>query len=105
MSRRCSSPASTSRIWRYLGKAAINDTVSGAAVFGNSTAKDGWGINLGATAPAFGGKFYAAVGYMDADHSDDTAGKLKRYTVSLGYDYSLSKRPSSTPRWLHARQV
>ena len=77
---------------RYLGKAAINDTVSGAAVFGNSTAKDGWGINLGATAPAFGGKFYAAVGYMDADHSDDTAGKLKRYTVSLGYDYSLSKR-------------
>ena len=22
----------------------------------------------------------------------DTAGKLKRYTVSLGYDYSLSKR-------------
>lgn len=77
---------------RYLGKAAINDTVSGAAVFGNSTAKDGWGINLGATAPAFGGKFYAAVGYMDADHSDATAGKLKRYTVSLGYDYSLSKR-------------
>ena len=80
------------RDMRYLGKAAVDDGIAESAVFGNGVAKDGYALNFGVTAPIASGKLYAAVGYMDAESSADADKAMKRYTVSVGYDYNLSKR-------------
>lgn len=78
---------------RHLGKAATASDVAASGVFGTGVAKDGYALNVGATAPVGGaGKLYAAVGWMDAERSDDSALGMTRLTVSAGYDYSLSKR-------------
>lgn len=60
---------------------------------------DGYGIVLGAAAPAFGGTFYGTLGYLDAeDQTDDFTSKgedahdMTRWMVGVGYDYPLSKR-------------
>ncbi|MBS5492609.1 MAG: porin [Sutterella wadsworthensis] len=67
----------------------------------NGICADGWGLNLGVTAPVFGGTVLASTGYMDgeakfkvdgeesADHLD-----LNAYAFSVGYQYPLSKRTS-----------
>lgn len=64
----------------------------------------GYGISLTADAPVAGGKAMFGVGYVDAEAADsiqdaikDSYGiyadlDLKRYVVSVGYDYPFSKR-------------
>lgn len=66
---------------------------------GLNAAMDGYGVALGASVPAFGGAFLGQVGYMDADNDGgestvEYAVDVKRWNVSLGYTYSLSKRTS-----------
>lgn len=57
----------------------------------------GYSLNLGIKAPLPAGTALASVGYMYADHDDADAdvksvGKeLKRYNISLGWNYNLSK--------------
>lgn len=59
---------------------------------------EGYGVTLGATVPAFGGKAHAMVGYMDAEGEDTEFNGLNakddfnRWIVGVGYEYSLSKR-------------
>lgn len=59
---------------------------------------EGFGVTLGATAPLFGGKAHAMVGYMDAEGEDTEFGgkydkdDFTRWLVGFGYEYSLSKR-------------
>ena len=58
-------------------------------------ANTGYGLHLSTTFDALGGTWLAGVGYMDADidyAGDGTIGDMKAYTVSVGYEYSLSKR-------------
>lgn len=56
----------------------------------------GYGISLTADAPVAGGKAMFGVGYVDAEAADSTQDllnlDLKRYVVSVGYDYPFSKR-------------
>ena len=63
----------------------------------------GYGISLTADAPVAGGKAMFGVGYVDAEAADsiqdalkdantDVDLDLKRYVVSVGYDYPFSKR-------------
>ena len=63
----------------------------------------GYGISLSADAPVAGGKAMFGMGYVDAESADsiqdaieasDVTGDidLKRYVVSVGYDYPFSKR-------------
>ena len=61
----------------------------------------GYGIAIGVGVPAFGGTAKASVGYMDAESQGNAVwtaahqdGGLTRWNVSVGYDYSLSKRTS-----------
>ncbi len=57
----------------------------------------GYSLNLGIKAPLPIGTGFASIGYMYADHNDDNADvksfgeDLKRYNVSLGWNYNLSK--------------
>jgi predicted porin len=58
------------------------------------TSLKGYGVNLGADIPAFGGNFMVSVGYADGDirfkkHKD---GSIKGYTGLAGYTYPISKR-------------
>lgn len=65
---------------------------------GNALKLKGYGISLTADAPVAGGKAMFGVGYVDADLADSIVdeglgdGDLKRYIVSVGYDYPFSKR-------------
>lgn len=60
----------------------------------------GYGISLTADAPVAGGKAMFGVGYVDAEAADSIQDALKdavdldlkRYVVSVGYDYPFSKR-------------
>ncbi len=67
------------------------DTVARAM---NLTAFDGYGVHLGASAPAFGGDFLFGIGYGDGDgHNwNGLDADVKAYTASVGYEYPLSKR-------------
>ena len=60
--------------------------------FSDSFGKDGWALNLGLDYPALGGTWKAQAGYMDAERSDDSSQKMKRWFVSGGYWYDFSKR-------------
>ena len=60
-----------------------------------TTAASGYGVHLSTQVDALGGTWKAGVGYMDGDvdYADQTkVADLKAYTLSLGYEYSLSKR-------------
>lgn len=64
-----------------------------------NAAMEGYGLALGASVPAFGGSFLGQIGYMDADNDNGESGveigtEVKRWNVSLGYTYNLSKRTS-----------
>lgn len=74
-----------------------------ALTVGNFLKVKGYGISLTADAPVAGGKAMFGVGYVDAEAADsmtdmvkDAGGSadldLKRYIVSVGYDYPFSKR-------------
>lgn len=76
------------------------DTTIGAAM-----KMKGYAISLSADAPLAGGKAMFGVGYIDAeaadsmsdlvagtDYADYKDADLKRYVVSVGYDYPFSKR-------------
>lgn len=62
----------------------------------------GYGISLTADTPVAGGKAMFGLGYVDAEAADSMTGfadhpemdkiDLKRYVVSVGYDYPFSKR-------------
>ena len=63
----------------------------------------GYGISLSADAPVAGGKAMFGMGYVDAESADSIQDALeannvtgdidlKRYVVSVGYDYPFSKR-------------
>lgn len=58
----------------------------------NHYAKDGWALNLGLDYPALGGTWKAQAGYMDAEFSEDSSLKMKRWFISAGYWYDFSKR-------------
>lgn len=77
----------TSRIIDINGKSTEVDSF-----LSNKDAKDGFGLNLGLDYPALGGTWKAQVGYMDAEFSDDSSKKMKRWFVSAGYWYDFSKR-------------
>lgn len=93
----------------YLG-AQYFDEVKLSSIGGitkelGDTARDnfrvkGYGISLTGDAPLAGGKAMFGVGYVDAEAADsveqvngaDHNFDLKRYVVSVGYDYPFSKR-------------
>ncbi|MBO5659380.1 MAG: porin [Duodenibacillus sp.] len=54
----------------------------------------GYGLELGAKVPAFGGNILASIGYRDAEEVDYSNYTAKLYTVNVGYAYSFSKRTS-----------
>ena len=79
------------------------DSKVDALTVGNFLKVKGYGISLTADAPVAGGKAMFGVGYVDAEAADsmtdmakDAGGSadldLKRYIVSVGYDYPFSKR-------------
>lgn len=78
----------------------------GKTVFGNEGMK-GYAIALGAITPLFGGSLYTAVNYTDGetdgaysyasgeeskDATDSLEADIKRWGVTAGYQYPLSKR-------------
>ena len=90
-----------------LGSYDLKDFNSalGAITVGNFIKVKGYGISLSADAPVAGGKAMFGIGYVDAEAADsmkDAAVSamnmtgadmdLKRYIVSVGYDYPFSKR-------------
>lgn len=88
-----------------LNKAYNNyhETSYDALTVGNFLKVKGYGVSLTADAPVAGGKAMFGVGYVDAEAADsmtdmakDAVGSadldLKRYIVSVGYDYPFSKR-------------
>ena len=56
---------------------------------------DGFGLQVGANVPAFGGTAKVVVGYMDAEHQNkagELAYDMSRVNFAAGYEYPLSKR-------------
>ena len=79
------------------------ETSYDALTVGNFLKVKGYGISLTADAPVAGGKAMFGVGYVDAEAADSMTDMakdavvsadldLKRYIVSVGYDYPFSKR-------------
>lgn len=64
---------------------------------------EGWGISLGATAPAFGGTVIAGVSYRDAEEVQGD-NEYKRWEAALGYTYSFSKRTNAYAGVTYAQQ-
>lgn len=77
---------------RRLGKAPVDSSIAGASVFGSSVAKDGFALNAGANVPLAGGTLHTALGFMDAERSNDASLSMTRWTLSAGYELPLSKR-------------
>lgn len=76
----------------YTGIGSHTDRDGVPAFLSDKTGKDGFGLNLGLDYPALGGTWKAQVGYMDAEQSDNSSLKMKRWFVSAGYWYDFSKR-------------
>ncbi len=79
------------------------ETSYDALTVGNFLKVKGYGVSLTADAPVAGGKAMFGVGYVDAEAADSMTDMakdvgysadldLKRYIVSVGYDYPFSKR-------------
>lgn len=64
---------------------------------------EGWGISLGATAPAFGGTVIAGVSYRDAEEVQGD-NEYKRLEAALGYTYAFSKRTNAYAGVTYAQQ-
>ena len=80
-----------------------HETSYDALTVGNFLKVKGYGVSLTADAPVAGGKAMFGVGYVDAEAADSMTDMakdvgysadldLKRYIVSVGYDYPFSKR-------------
>ena len=80
-----------------------HETSHDALTVGNFLKVKGYGVSLTADAPVAGGKAMFGVGYVDAEAADSMTDMakdagysadldLKRYIVSVGYDYPFSKR-------------
>jgi predicted porin len=54
----------------------------------------GWAVTLSTGVPCWGGRFIAAVDYLDAEEADDATSEadVKRLVGGVGYQYPLSKR-------------
>ena len=87
----------------YNADQVLDSAKLDALTVGNFLKVKGYGISLTADAPVAGGKAMFGVGYVDAEAADsmtdmvkDASGSadldLKRYIVSVGYDYPFSKR-------------
>lgn len=79
------------------GTMSVTDAAKKTTTY--TAAMEGYGLALGASVPAFGGTFLGQIGYMDADNNGGEPAvefgvDVKRWNVSLGYTYSLSKRTS-----------
>lgn len=64
---------------------------------------EGWGISLGATAPAFGGTVIAGVSYRDAEEVQGD-NEYKRWEAALGYTYAFSKHTNAYAGVTYAQQ-
>lgn len=64
---------------------------------------EGWGISLGATAPAFGGTVIAGVSYRDAEEVQGD-NEYKRWEAALGYTYAFLKRTNAYAGVTYAQQ-
>ena len=64
---------------------------------------EGWGISLGATAPAFGSTVIAGVSYRDAEEVQGD-NEYKRWEAALGYTYAFSKRTNAYAGVTYAQQ-
>lgn len=64
---------------------------------------EGWGISLGATAPAFGGTVIAGVSYRDAEEVQGD-NEYKRWEAAFGYTYAFSKRTNAYAGVTYAQQ-
>lgn len=74
------------------------------SVIKSGVSADGWGLNLGVTAPVGTGTLLVSAGYMDGDadfkvgnnaffnDEDGKLGDVKAYAFSIGYTYPFSKR-------------
>lgn len=90
----------------YKGKDDNNKDVFFDTAYNAAIKIKGYGISLTADAPLAGGKAMFGVGYLDAESADSMDNAyasmpdmkeisnldLKRYVVSVGYDYPFSKR-------------
>lgn len=83
---------------RSLSMAELNKTAKLVNAADGVTAAEGgiegFGVNVGAIIPVAGGMVKLSTGYMDAQNAEDSEIDMKRYTVSAGYEYPLSKRTS-----------
>ena len=77
---------------RKLGKDPVDTNAQ--KTFSTKVDKDGFGLNLGVSAPVAGGKLYADVGYGSYEQADDSSKEMDRWMASVGYEYFLSKRTS-----------
>ena len=69
---------------------APKDTLN--ALGAGGYALKGFGLELGAKVPVFGGNMLASLGYRDAEEVDYNHLSFKIYSANLGYDYAFSKR-------------
>ena len=84
------------------GLAALEGTTSTSSTKGN-LGYEGWGISLGATAPALGGTVIAGVSYRDAEEVQGN-NEYKRWEAALGYTYAFSKRTNAYAGVTYAQQ-
>jgi predicted porin len=81
--------------YQFYSGTGQHEDVNGADVdpfLSYSFGKDGFSLNIGADYPAMGGTWKVHFGYMDAERSDDSSQKMKRWYAAGGYWYNLSKR-------------
>lgn len=80
-------------------KGLVGDSDVGPGyTMGEFNGANGYGLTVGVGVPVFGGTAKASLGYMDAEADramgvEDKA-EINRWNLSVGYDYSLSKRTS-----------
>ena len=72
--------------------------------FHQDSGVDGFGVNIGADVPLFGGTFKASFGYGDFEASRDSALSMKTCQTAVGYTYSLSRRTTlyTAAGWIHS---
>ena len=72
--------------------------------FHQDSGVDGFGVNIGADVPLFGGTFKASFGYGDFEASRDSAISMKTCQTAVGYTYSLSRRTTlyTAAGWIHS---
>lgn len=79
----------------YLKGAYFDDAqnvVDTFSSFDGTSAKKGWGVELGTKIPAFGGDILAAIGYRNAENVNNSEDEYKFLTANVGYTYAFSKR-------------